>query len=316
MTGTAGSLLNSPSAGASIELRGPKLEIKNGRIAGINLSGGDAGISLGQEGGDGGQLFAGSLSNPLTDTIEIELPIVATTGANSLVVNHGGVGGIVNLTTDGDVKVKSTIKVSDSASGRASKSGGVIRLESLGAGKAIKVENSSQLLSLLAATAPSAGGGIHLLAPSGSIEVKDSTIQADRGTVEFRAGGSGGVIFENATVRGGVVKAEAYGNDGRLVIKGNTSITADTTLKLYASGSNGEVLFNDSTTLGGASAKYIAGKTVSISSGKVVTVNGNAPAQVFTDRGNYTGSGGNGSSSGKFGGKGATTQPFSKRPAF
>ena len=53
-----------------------------------------------------------------------------------------------------------------------------------------------------------------------------------------------------------------------------------------------------------------------IDNGKVVTINGPSAANVHTDNANYTGSGGNGSKSGTFGGKGATTQPFLNRPAY
>ena len=74
--------------------------------------------------------------------------------------------------------------------------------------------------------------------------------------------------------------------------------------------------FTDNTTLGGASTKIIAGKTVTIDSGKTVTIGGSSAATVHTDNPNYTGSGGNGSTSGAFGGNGATTQGYSSRPSF
>ena len=79
-------------------------------------------------------------------------------------------------------------------------------------------------------------------------------------------------------------------------------------------GSNGKVNFNDNVTLSGSSVKTIAGNTVTISNGKIVNVQGNGPARVFTNNPNYTGSGGNASTTGRFGGTGATTQPFSDRP--
>ena len=74
--------------------------------------------------------------------------------------------------------------------------------------------------------------------------------------------------------------------------------------------------FTDNVTLGGNSTKTIAGMTVAIDSGKIVTVGGPAPANVFTNNPNYTGSGGNGTSSGAFGGQGAITKPFIQKPAF
>jgi len=47
-----------------------------------------------------------------------------------------------------------------------------------------------------------------------------------------------------------------------------------------------------------------------------VTVNGLAPADVFTNHANYTGSGGNGSTSGTFAGQGANTHPLSGAPGY
>jgi hypothetical protein len=49
---------------------------------------------------------------------------------------------------------------------------------------------------------------------------------------------------------------------------------------------------------------------------KVVTVNGAAPANVFTNNPNYIGWGGNGSTTGTFAGQGATTQPLNAKPGF
>jgi hypothetical protein len=62
--------------------------------------------------------------------------------------------------------------------------------------------------------------------------------------------------------------------------------------------------------------KNIAGKTVTIDDGRTVTIGGTSAARVFTDNPHYSGSGGNGTTTGTFGGKGATTQAFGSRPAF
>jgi hypothetical protein len=62
--------------------------------------------------------------------------------------------------------------------------------------------------------------------------------------------------------------------------------------------------------------KTIAGDTVTIFNGKVVTVNGPTAANVFTNHPNYTGFGGNGSTTGTWAGQGATTQPLSGAPGF
>ena len=92
-------------------------------------------------------------------------------------------------------------------------------------------------------------------------------------------------------------------------------MSADSTINIYASGSNGRVNFNDNVTLSGSSLKTISANTVSIANGKAVNVQGNGPARVFTNNPNYSGSGGNGTTSGKFTGLGATTQPLANGQA-
>ena len=91
-----------------------------------------------------------------------------------------------------------------------------------------------------------------------------------------------------------------------------------TCLKLYAPGSNGTIDFVANVTLSNqSSAVLIAANKVIISNGVVVTIGGGtSPASVFTNIANYTGSGGNGSTTGMFGGNGATTSPLSSAPPF
>ncbi len=67
-------------------------------------------------------------------------------------------------------------------------------------------------------------------------------------------------------------------------------------------------------TTGSPRSKTIAGDTVTIDGGKVVTIGGNTAASVFTNHANYTGSGGNSSTSGTFAGKGANTQALIGKP--
>jgi len=314
--GTAGLAVIAPTAGGSIDLRGPNLEISPLIINGINLSGGVGDLGLLQEGGDGGFLLAGRVTSPILDGIVVKAPILATTGVNSLAVTHGGVGGTVQLVSEKEIVVNSLIQVSDKFNGQKSRAGGNIRLGSRSSGLAIKVSNSAEILSLLANQAPGAGGTITFAAPNGSIEVSDSTVQADRGTVAMTSVAANGTItLQNSTISADVVKVGAFGANGELRIGGGT-ITADTALKLYAGGTDGTIRFTDHVNLQGASVKTIAGRTVTIDSGKIVTIGGSAPAKVFTDVPNYTGSGGNGSTTGKFGGQGATTRPFGNLPAF
>ena len=108
-----------------------------------------------------------------------------------------------------------------------------------------------------------------------------------------------------------------FGTNGVLNVGGGT-LSADTTLKLYAPGSNGTIDFVSNVTLNSNSSVIIAGNTVTINNGIVVTITGDdgIQASVFTNVPNYTGSGGNGSTSGLFAGNGANTQPLDQAPPF
>lgn len=317
--GAAGTLTTPPGAGGLVTMEVTEAIFKtafgNG-INGANFDGGDAlPLSL-HEGGDGGTLNVGTDLKPVTGRIDVSRPITATTGANGLGVATGGSGGTVNLVSTDTITIDATVKVSDSAAGRASKQGGNIRVDSRRTfGTAISVTSSGQLLALLAAAAPGPGGKVEFVSAGGDILVNGSTVQADKGTVDIRNNGVGKVELTNANIRGDVVKIGALGANGQLNIGGG-SINADTSLKLYGGTSNGQVRFTDNTTLSGAGTKIIAGKTVTIDNGKTVTIGGSAAANVHTDNPNYTGSGGNGSRTGTFGGQGATTQGFSGRPSF
>jgi hypothetical protein len=299
--------------GTTLNLDVQKLTIGSGGIAGVNLDGG-SGVLAGLAGGDGGTLNIGTLVRPVAHDVTIDQAVSATTGANAAKFATGGSGGSVNVVSNATVAVNSTIKVSDSAAGRKSSRGGNINVTSnKTAGTAIAVSSSAQLLSLLDNAAPGQGGSIRFTSAGGAVNVKGA-VRADRGTIDFKNNGDSGVInIENATMHANTVKVAAFGPDGQLNVGGGT-ISADSTINLYAGGSNGQVNFTDNVTLSGNSVKTIQGNTVTINDGKVVTVNGTAPANVFTNNPNYSGSGGNGSTTGTFGGQGATTAPLSAGP--
>jgi FecR protein len=125
-----------------------------------------------------------------------------------------------------------------------------------------------------------------------------------------------GTFTLNATIAAGdAVKIGVFGTNGTLRIGGG-SISASTLLHLYAPGSNGIVDFVGNVTLNSSTAPAIAGNTVRIENGVVVTILGVIPANVFTNLPEYSGSGGNGSTSGRFAGAGATKQPLGGQPAF
>jgi hypothetical protein len=128
--------------------------------------------------------------------------------------------------------------------------------------------------------------------------------------------GAGTIAFNNASVHADVLKAGVFGANGALIVGGGT-LSADTTLKLYAPGSNGQLNFVSNVTLDGNSKKILAADSVTIFNNVVVTIGGKAPADVFTNHPNYTGFGGNNSTTGTFAGAGANRpRPLSDAPPF
>ena len=287
-----------------------------GGNAPITLNGGDAFVFSLFEGGSGGTLNVGTSARPIAGPINVLAPIVATTGQNGFMVWHGGDGGTVSLVSNDKINVSSEIRVSDKTTGRASRKGGNIVLDSRKtSGTAVNIQSSAQLLSLLSGAAPGPGGSIKITSAGGQIAMA-GTATADRGTVDIRNNGNtGNITVTGATLHGDVVKIGALGNNGTLVVNGG-NISADSSIKLYAGGSNGSVKFTGNVTLSGTSVKTIYGQTVTISNGKIVTVLGPGPANVFTNNANYAGFGGNGSTSGTFAGQGATTRPLSAGPGY
>jgi hypothetical protein len=127
--------------------------------------------------------------------------------------------------------------------------------------------------------------------------------------------GNGMITFTNATAHADVLKAGVFGSNGTLNIGGGM-LSADTELKLYASGSNGVLNFLSNVTLGGNAVKILAANSITIFNNIVVTINGPA-AQVYTNNANYTGSGGNGTTTGTFAGAGANNPlPLDQAPPF
>ena len=253
-----------------------------------------------------------------------------------------GDGGTVSIETPGTVTVNSTIEVSSNdtpglhqspngitPAGRRSARGGNINLTShkssqTGRAVAINVTSSSQLLSLLNAAAPGPGGRITILATGANSDVNvKGRVQADRGTIDIEHTASGGhVALGDASVnsidmRADVVKVGTFGANGQLIVGAGT-LSADTILKLYAPGSNGEINFIANVTLSAGSATILAGDTITIQPTRLVTIAGNGgPAQVYTNNANYSGFGGNNPNNGTFGGNGANNPlPLSSRPPF
>ncbi len=292
----------------------------SGEIPGAYFSGGNAAFNSSFFGGDGGSLAITATTGDIVVGADLE----ASSGVNGTDV-IAGKGGSVTLTANtGTVTVNNRIQVSHSIPNRRSASGGTIALKSgKTSGVAINVSNTGQLLSLLDAAAPGPNGKviIQATAPTGNSQVNISgKLQADRGTVDIRhSGSSGQVNLTNADIRADTIKAAVLGSNGVLQIGGG-SLSADTTLQLYATNGNGQVVFVGNVSLNGNSTKSIAGDSVTIRNGVLVTVNGQK-ASVYVNslnnvpKANYTGFGGNGQTTGTFGGSGANPpQPLGNAP--
>ena len=309
--------------GRSLTFNAPAIIFGNGagEYFGASFNGGNAAAGSAFFGGDGGSFAATATSGDVIVSNDIE----ASSGANGKDI-IGGNGGSVALTSNsGQVAINNRVQVSHNTVGRRSSSGGSITLKSgKTSGVAINIANTGQLLSLLDAAAPGPGGKIVIqaIASTGNSQVNISgKVQADRGTVDIRnSGSSGQVNLTNADIRADTLKAAALGNDGVLQIGGG-SLSADTTLQLYAPNGNGQVVFLGNVSLNGNSTKSIAGDSVTINNGVTVTVNG-PKASVYVNsqnnipKANYSGFGGNGNTTGTFGGSGANPpQPLGNAPA-
>ncbi|MGZ4965921.1 MAG: hypothetical protein ACXV97_01980, partial [Chthoniobacterales bacterium] len=201
---------------------------------------------------------------------------------------------------------------------------------------AININSSAQLLSLLAAApTPRPGGKVTILATGANsdVNINGAKIQADGGTIDIRHNGDGGHINISGANSGGrgpngffpapsqlsadVIKAGAFGTNGSLSI-GNSNLSADTLIRLYATGSNGELIFVANTTLSSGTRIDLAAATITINPRVVVTITGNAgQANIYTNNPNYSGPGGNNPNNGSFGGNGAKApQSLSSAPPF
>jgi FecR protein len=271
---------------------------------------------------DGRKLSIGESGQPYLGDVDIKSPVDVSTGTHAAGAKPRGIGGIFNIFTTGKARVDSTVEVSSNSPNRMSATGGSIRIESLkpDSGTGIEITNTSQLLSLLNESAPGPGGKIELVTSGSKIQL-GGKVRADRGLISVINNGAGGEIaIRNADLAANVIKVGAVQSGGVLRI-GDSRISADNLLALYGGSGTGGVRFTGNTLLDGNSLKLIAGNEVRIDNGKVVTIGG-GPATVFTNVPNYSGgSGGNGSTSGRFERKEApgvahapSLQPYANRP--
>jgi len=241
---------------------------------------------------NGGNILAAIGGNLNTNNLTLEL------------LNEGGeigTGGIVSLVAAGDIHANSLLAQIDNRQGGVIGDGGVIGMDVAGNAN---IANDATIAFYGSDGAAAAA----ILINGGNYNVG--------GTFLTYMDGNGAITFNNASAHADILKAGVFGANGVLNIGGGM-LSADTTLKLYAPGSNGHLNFLSNVTLGGNSTKILAANSITIFDNVVVTIGGKAPADVYTNNANYTGFGGNGSTTGTFAGSGANRpQPLSKAPPF
>jgi len=180
----------------------------------------------------------------------------------------------------------------------------------------IAINDSSQIKAILNSNV-GGWGLVDVFTDNGNITVgNDVDFQADDGTVsgavylktdngDIQLGGAGGVT----EIMTGTFRADALGTPGTIRV-GNVNIDASTLVQMAAAN---QIIFEENATIQGAAIKQAAAPTVTVNNGVNVNILGPA-LDVFTDNPNYTGSGGNGSTTGQFTGSGAATQPLANKP--
>ena len=318
----SGSQFPTPSSdGGQLVLNANTQLISSAGIAGANFNGADA-PDLSSPAGGGGA-FAVNTAGALTVN---GVDITATSGIIDTAGAPSGAGGSVSLnSTNGQVSLTNTrVQVSSgdimgTPNRRSSFSGGNINLSSAaGNGTAILIDNTAQLLALLEDAAPGPGGLITISASGTNSSIQaGGQIQATGGSltsppsIDIRhSGDAGQIALMNLNAQADIIKVAALGNNGTLTVGGGV-INADNVLKLYAPGSNGQIVFVANCTIGGGTANILAANSVTINNGVTVTTQGHA-ADVYVGQtsgipnANYMNFGGNNSTTGTFDGLGAT----------
>ena len=254
--------------------------------------------------------------------IDVTVNNISTGGSLSAAIdNSSGLGnGFIGATIGGDATVNITAAslTANSLLAQIDNTGGSIGANNEGSAMInMNVANSATVtndatVAIYGSDGAVGGAGINI--NGGNYNVG--------GTFLSYIDGNGTITFNNASAHADVLKAGVFGANGVLNIGGGT-LSADSTLKLYAPGSNGQLNFISNVTLGGNSLKILAANSITIFNNVVVTIGGSKPADVYTGftdeipNANYTGFGGNKSTTGTFAGAGANDpQPLTNAPPF
>jgi len=304
------------SVGGNIDTGIFSAQVQNSRFGQIE-TGGNNTFSVGNDLTASSLLF--QLDNTGNGDVDVGGNITFTVGNNVTIggnadfsilnrTGHIGTGGNITINSGGAFTASALNATIDNSSGGAIDAGGVITLNTTGT---LTTSGATNI------TINNVGG----TNTGAAINLNGGSYDAG-GTFQARIDGFGSLAFNNASVNADILKVGALSPNGVLTIGGGT-LSADTTLKLYAPGSNGQLNFVSNVTLGGNSAKILAAGSVTIFDDVVVTVGGTTPASVYvgsngeTPNANYTGWGGNGSTTGTFAGAGANDPlPLEDAPPF
>ena len=293
------------SAGHNFTFDNLDIERTNGGIfSGFNFSVEAEGNITGNQ---GLRLLVDHVSSTLSDGAHISVAAGQTLAVNALnleVNNSGGqigTGGTISVTAN-ELNAGSVDAKINNQSGGSIGTGATIDFN-VAQGASVTGNANLQVLG------SSGAGGAAINVNGGDYDVG--------GTFRAFTDGDGTIGLNNAGIHADVLKVGALGPNGVLNIGGGT-LSANTTLKLYASGSNGQLNFISDVSLNGNSAKILAANSVTIFDNVVVTVGGSNPASVYATNANYSEEwGGNSSTTGTFAGAGANApQPLSSAPAF
>jgi hypothetical protein len=320
-----------PQSGGTLSLFSNNANFKPGEIDNtLTFMGGDQSDPTSNLVGNGGTLAVTADYTSNSDLKMKDSVINAGPGkiGDSATTPYGGTGGNVSLTGRRVQMDNTFINVgrSTNEASETTETGGNINLiahDSSGPG--IVVQNSSQLLALV--NAAGSGGMINLKASNGAnVTVDSSTIKANKGLVQIVSGSdtgtaSGNITLTSSNISADVLKVNAYGPNGQLIVGGGT-LNGTSTLKLYAGTTNGQIQFTGNTTLNSSVAPILAASTVTVNNGVTVNVQAPNPAAVYTNAANFSSfNGGNNSTTGVFilnGGavSGATVQSYTAKPGF
>jgi hypothetical protein len=261
----------------------------------------------------GGGTFFDILNNPGTISLAARVDVNATSlktiGPFEAYIDNSGGGTVgsdatVHVGTTGNVTTDSLFVQINNTNGSIAGNATV----DVGVGGTATVTNNATVQIL--GNDPTGSAAIFVIGGSYSVG----------GTFLSSIDGNGTITFTNTDVHAKVVQAGVFGANGSLIIggSGSNTISADTLLKLYAPGSNGLLKFVANVTLSSSTAMDLAANTITINNGVAVTIAGaGGAANIYTNNANYSGFGGNGSTTGTFAGAGAKSPlPISSAPPF